>query len=346
MAYQYDYAVIGGDMRQVYLVEELAHHTNRICHYALCAAPDIQQATRQSIQLAPTPNMQLTSPPNVQLASSPNVQLAPSPNVQLASPPNVQPKPLHRSDITYVAAAASLSEICTTSSCIIGPIPFSKKETFLNQSVSNEDIPINQILSYLSPGQSFFAGCIPEDFKADALKLGIHVHDLMQNSSLSYFNSIATAEGAISEAITLSPINLHQSSCAVLGYGKCGRTISHYLKGMFCRTFVVARKEEDRASAALTADRTGTLEDFEKYVENFDFIFNTIPTTVVTSNFLSRMKSSVTIIDIASNPGGVDFTAANELGIRALLCPGLPGKYAPSSSARAIKETIEQILKE
>lgn len=40
MSCQYDYAVIGGDLRQVYLVEALAGETNRVCHFALCKNPD------------------------------------------------------------------------------------------------------------------------------------------------------------------------------------------------------------------------------------------------------------------------------------------------------------------
>lgn len=294
MKYHYDYAVIGGDMRQVYIVEELAHHTNRICHYALCALPDEHRC----------------------------------------------------SNTAFITNAASLSEVCSTSSCIICPIPFSKNGIFLNQSAFDEALSINLILSNLKSGQSFFAGCIPQTFQSTAIEMGVHVFDLMQNPSLALFNSIATAEGAICEAIKRSPLNLHQSSCAILGYGKCGRTLSHYLKGMFCRLYIASNREDERAHAALIADRTGTIQNLGTCVEEFDFIFNTIPSKVITSELLIKMKSFVTIIDIASAPGGVDFSSAKEFGIHAVLCPGLPGKYAPSSSARAIKETIERILKE
>lgn len=294
MKYQYDYAVIGGDMRQVYLVEKLAHHANRICHYALCALPDQR----------------------------------------------------HFSDASFVAAANSLAEICSASSCIICPIPFSKNGGFLNQSAFDEALPINLILSYMKSGQWFFAGCIPADFKSEAAERGVHVCDLMLNQSLSRFNSIATAEGAICEAIRQSPMNLHKSSCAILGYGKCGTTLSYDLKGMFCNIYVASNQEDERAQAAIISDRTGTLKDFETCVGDFDFIFNTIPSAVLPSRLLSRMKNTVTIIDIASAPGGVDFAAARRLGISAQLCPGLPGKYAPSSSAGAIKEIIENIVKE
>lgn len=291
MNYQYDYSVIGGDVRQVYLAEELAQHTNRICCFALCSSPNER----------------------------------------------------HCSSVSSVYEAASLTESCSASPCIVCPIPFSRNGPFLNQSAFDENLSIYQLLSNLRPGQSFFAGCIPDDFKTTAEEIGVHIFDLMSDPSLSLFNTIATAEGAICEAIKRSPINLHQSSCAILGYGRCGRTLSHYLKGMFCNICVVSRQAEECAQAALIADKTGTLQDFESYVDEFDFIFNTIPSMVVPSRLLEKMKSSVTIIDIASAPGGVDFNAARELGISAVLCPGLPGKYAPVSSARAVKETIEKI---
>lgn len=294
MKYPYDYAVIGGDLRQVYLVEELAHHTNRICHYALCAEPDQRRC----------------------------------------------------SDTSFVTAASSLAEICRASSCVICPIPFSRNGGFLNQSAFDEALSIDLILSGLQSGQSFFAGCVPEHFKLKAAEKGVRIFDLMSEPSLARFNSIATAEGAICEAIRQSPLNLHQSSCAVLGYGKCGSTLSHYLKGMFCHLYVSSNDEDECARADLIAERTGTLQDFETCVGDFDFIFNTIPATVITSQLLGKMKSTVTIIDIASAPGGVDFASAKELGICAQLCLGLPGTYAPSSSAGAIKKTIERLLKE
>lgn len=294
MKYQYDYAVIGGDMRQVYLAEELAHHTNRVCCYGLCAPPDQRRCL----------------------------------------------------DTSFIAAENSLKKICNAASCIICPTPFIRNGNFLNQSVFDEAVSIDLLLSELKPDQLLFAGCIPEKYKAEMTKKGVRVFDLMSNPSLSRFNSIAAAEGAVCEAIRESPLNLHKSSCAVLGYGKCGSTLAHYLKGMFCNLYVASEEEDQCAQAALIADRTGTLKDFETRVGDFDFIFNTIPAAVITSRLLSRMKSSITIIDIASAPGGVDFVSAEKQGIKALLCPGLPGKYAPSSSAKAVKEIIERILKE
>lgn len=289
----YDYAIIGGDMRQVYLVEELALEKTSICHYALCDTPKEYCYNAESL----------------------------------------------------VTASPSLEESIQNSHCIICPIPLSRKGN-LNQSIWKENFSMERILSNLQCGQSFFAGCISKDFKDTAMEKGVHVFDLMSEPSLAFFNTIATAEGAICEAIRRSPKNLHQSRCAVLGYGKCGRTLTQYLKGMSCQVYVFTNPREERAQAAITSDISGTLQEFEMYAKDVDFIFNTIPALIITDTLLSNMKDSVTIIDIASAPGGTDFTAAKRLGIQALLCPGLPGKYAPASSAKIIKETIEKILAE
>lgn len=245
------------------------------------------------------------------------------------------------SDCSALTAVSSLEEACRNSRNIICPIPL-ERNGFLNQSVCKEKIPIKQLLSFLQSGQLFFAGAIPEDFKTSALQKGVQVIDFMEDSALSVFNSIATAEGAICEAIKRSTINLHQSHCAVLGYGKCGNTLAHYLKGMFCRVYVASNTEEKRAQADVIADRTGNLDEFKACAREFDFVFNTIPTRVISKEFLEKMKASVIIIDIASAPGGVDFQEAEKLGIHAALCPGLPGKYAPLSSARAIRQRIEK----
>lgn len=285
----YNYAVIGGDLRQTYLIRELADTGSSTCHYALCQTP-------------------------------------------------------FGYDTAYKSKTTSLEEAIENSDTIICPIPLSKDGTFLNQNTDKENIPLNQILINLKSNQRFFAGSIPESFFLAAKEKGVNVFDFMKDLTLAQFNTLATAEGVICEAIKNSPMNLHHSKCAVLGYGKCGRTITDYLKGLFCHVTVATSPVAELAQSSLVADETLDLENFFKKIGEYDFIFNTIPSIILTAEILSRTKPAVTILDIASNPGGVDFAAAEKLGIKAFSCPGLPGKYAPQSSARAIKSSIERSI--
>ncbi len=286
--FRYDYAVIGGDLRQIYLLSELSKTTHALCHYALCQPPK---------QFFPT---------------------------------------------QHFTAMTSLETAAANSRHIICPIPLSKDSDLLNQSGVKKNIPLKQLLSLLTPGQCFFAGCIPDAFRQEALKKSVLVFDFMKDSELSYFNTIATAEGVICQAITASPMNLHKSRCAVLGYGKCGRILTDGLKRMFCYVTAVSSCKEELAQAALSADDAMDLKEFFACIGEYHFIFNTIPSVILTKDILAHVNPQTRILDIASAPGGVDYAAAKELNIPAILCPGLPGKYAPLSSAQAILRCIEK----
>jgi dipicolinate synthase subunit A len=196
----------------------------------------------------------------------------------------------------------------------------------------------------LSEGQIFFAGVIPEAFKLAAQERRTTTYDLMVDHTLTVYNTIATAEGAICEAILRCPRNLHHSQCAVLGYGRCGNTLVSTLKGLSCIVSAYTDNPDKLAYAQVAADTAGTLDDFRANAGSFDLIFNTIPAMVIDESVLSTLNPNVTIIDIASAPGGVAFEAATEKHITAALCLGLPGKYAPASSATAIFECVERIV--
>lgn len=81
-------------------------------------------------------------------------------------------------------------------------------------------------------------------------------------------------------------------------------------------------------------------------LNEFDIIINTIPALVIQEEQLKKINKDCLIIDLASNPGGVDRTFAKKIGIKTIWALSLPGKVAPLTSAQYIKDTIYNILKE
>ena len=61
---------------------------------------------------------------------------------------------------------------------------------------------------------------------------------------------------------------------------------------------------------------------------------------------LELLDKSAIVIDLASEPCGTDFSAAEELGITAKKALGLPGKFAPKTAGEILKETVLNILSE
>ena len=61
---------------------------------------------------------------------------------------------------------------------------------------------------------------------------------------------------------------------------------------------------------------------------------------------LAALKGGALVVDLASRPGGVDMDAAATLGVRVVWALSLPGKVAPVTSGRYIKDTVYHIMEE
>lgn len=138
--------------------------------------------------------------------------------------------------------------------------------------------------------------------------------------------AIPTAEGAIEIAMSETPITLHLSRCLVLGYGRIGKILSKMLAGIGAKVTVEARKFADLALIEGHGYEAIHMNDLKENIGGFDVIFNTIPSMVLDEDTLKKIRKDTLVIDLASKPGGVDFEAAKQLGIRVIWALSLPGK--------------------
>ena len=65
-----------------------------------------------------------------------------------------------------------------------------------------------------------------------------------------------------------------------------------------------------------------------------------------TAERLADLRPGCLVIDLASKPWGVDFEAAVRQGVRAIWALSLPGKVAPVTSGKIIRDTIYNIWNE
>ena len=229
--------------------------------------------------------------------------------------------------------AASLKEALKDAAVIAAPVPFLKGGEIFSKE-KKEDL--EKILEYAPEGCKLFAGGIPTSFLKKAEEKGIICVDYLKDCRTVMENTVAVAEGTLAEAMKRSDRNLYKSFCIVLGYGRCGSTLVSYLKRMGCYVAVYEKEE------ALLADEVIEKGKFPLYLEQADYIFNTIPAMVLPKALLEYAPKKALILDLASAPGGVDFGAAKEKGIQAVLLPGLPGSYAPKSSAEILGKLIKR----
>lgn len=222
---------------------------------------------------------------------------------------------------------------------IIAPIPFSKDGIKIN----GENIVIDIFLKEIK-GKILFSGAVLESVLCKFND--IEYYDLMSEESLSFLNAIPTAEGAIFEAMKNTDITLCNSNCLVMGYGRIGKVLSKMLKGIGANVYCEARSKKDLAFIrAMGYNNSSDIEGLVKIIPKMDYIFNTIPEKLLNEKMLSLVKKDAIIIDLASNPGGVDFEKAKEMNLSVVWALALPSKIAPKTAAIYLKETIDIYLK-
>ena len=80
---------------------------------------------------------------------------------------------------------------------------------------------------------------------------------------------------------------------------------------------------------------------FGSNLAEYDIIINTVPHLILNSEKMEYVRKDCLLIDLASNPGGIDKRAAKERELKLIWALALPGKVAPVTSAEHIKRIIE-----
>lgn len=237
----------------------------------------------------------------------------------------------------------SLEEVTSKSDIIVSSIPLTGDEVNINAPFGNKKINIDELIPYLK-GKTFIAGRI-EDNLLNKMK-DINVIDLLKREELTVLNTISTAEGAIQIAMEESTKTIHGSKILVMGFGRVSKILSNMLKGIGAEVYCETTKTVNCSWIKAYGYNPILLDELDSSLGKFDIIINTIPHIILDKDKLSLVNKDCIIIDIASNPGGVDKHAARQLGIKLIWALSLPGKVAPLTSAEFIKETLENILKD
>ena len=242
--------------------------------------------------------------------------------------------------------ACSMPEECLNgANALILPVP-GVKENMRLVSVYLEHPPeiTGELLALLPRGAPVLVGIAREPLRRLVQQAGLNLVELMQMDDVAILNSIPSAEGAVQMAMEKLPITIHGSRCLVLGFGRTAQTLAQLLDAMHAQTTVVARNPAQLARAEAMGLHTIHISELGNCLQQPNVIFNTIPAPVITVDILTRLTPTTLIIDLASAPGGTDFTAAQRLGIEALLAPGLPGKVAPRTAGLLLARVVPRVL--
>lgn len=242
-----------------------------------------------------------------------------------------------------VEMCPTLDEALSYSKVVVGPVPLSSDRKRLSSPFGRNVVELEEFVTALK-GKYLIAGNIGIKEQLDSK--GIQYTDLFKREEFSVLNTIATAEGTIQIAMEETQRTVHGSNVLVMGFGRIGKVLAKMLDGIGAKVYCEARKNEDISWIKAYGYNPIHLNDLNDYLDKFDIIINTIPFQILDSSRLDLIKKEAVIVDLASNPGGVDRKAAREKGLKVIWALSLPAKVAPLTSAEFIKETIYHVLKE
>ncbi len=248
-------------------------------------------------------------------------------------------------DNENVIQTQSLDEVLEKSKIIIGSIPLSIDGNTVCAPFSANKIMLQDIIDKIHE-KVFIAGNITNEFYDEVKQNDNKIIDILKREELAVLNTISTAEGAIQIAMEETQRTVHGSDVLIMGFGRISKMLAKMLDGIGANVYCETRRNDSVAWIKAYGYKPIKLEKLKQNLNKFDIIINTIPVTILNEEELKMLKKDCLIIDLASDPGGINRKVAKQLGIKLVWALSLPGKVAPVSSAEFIKETIDNVIKE
>jgi len=243
-----------------------------------------------------------------------------------------------------ILRAGCLESCVYAADCVVLPLP-AEKAGLLNAPLSEESIRMETVLSVLWPGQIVCGGRFAPESCKQAIRGKLHLEDIMMLPEFSVGNAAITAEGALELMMSANGKALWGSRILITGWGRIGSILSLRLLGLGAGVSVAARNAEDRAMAAALGCKALDYPQLEGEIAEFDFVVNTVPARVISDAMLCCCSPDTVLLELASPPGGFDRALAENIGLKVIYGPGLPGKCAPYAAALLMRSAIYALIK-
>ncbi|MFS0613135.1 dipicolinic acid synthetase subunit A [Lederbergia ruris] len=230
---------------------------------------------------------------------------------------------------------------------LILPVPGTNLAGEVDTIFSNEKIIVTEKTLRETPSHcKIYSGISNAYLDKISKKANRELVQLFKRDDVAIYNSIPTVEGTIMMAIQNTDITIHQSSVAVLGFGRVGMSVARTFSLLGAKVKVGARDLAHLARITEMGLEPFHLDALKDEVKDLDICINTIPHPVLTAGIIAGMPTNTLIIDLASKPGGTDFRYAEKRGVKALLAPSLPGIVAPKTAGQILANILSQLLLE
>jgi dipicolinate synthase subunit A len=241
---------------------------------------------------------------------------------------------------------AEVREKCAHFDYIVLPMPVGNEDSLVNTPFSALRLPVDDVLSCASADTHVLGGKFSDSLAEKLRSMGLRYTDYNHREEFAILNAIPTAEGAVQIAMEELATTIFGMNVCIIGYGRIGKVLTRTFSSLGAEVTVSARKFADLAWIRTAGCRAVHNDCLHEVLPEAQLVVNTVPVPLLGEELLTCIRPGCLLIDLASKPGGVDFTTANRLGIKTIWALSLPGKVAPISAGEIIYETIQNIESE
>lgn len=211
-----------------------------------------------------------------------------------------------------------------------------------NQVIDGTTINLTDNYLRMAREKTIYTGLIDKDFAEKCSENKIRLVTYLAED-IAIKNNYLTTEGIIEAIVNNSEKGIYCSKILIIGYGKLGIVLANILKSFKAKITISCRNEKDLLHAKINDFNVLSLTKLISYINQFDFIINTVPYPIIDHTIIKKINNpDLLIIDVSSKPYGLDHDFAKSCSLNTLLLPGIPGKKAPKTAGELIGEFIYQ----
>mgnify|MGYP000001417879 FL=1 len=247
-------------------------------------------------------------------------------------------------DVEGITVCSDIRDAVFGADIVVCPVPLPEADGSIYAPYAPSKLVVDRnTLEGMRMGGILITGRASAQMREAATALDLKLHEYEHVEDLMLLRAPAVAEGAIRLAIEHTAVTLHGNSVMVVGYGNIGSVLAGMLRGLGARVTVAARNPVQRARAWALGCDTVPIQEMTERIPNMVVVFNTAPALLFTSDVLCHFGPETLLIDLSAPPGGVDFRAADELGVKTIWARGLGGR-APRTVGQIQWIGIKRIL--
>lgn len=252
-------------------------------------------------------------------------------------------------EIPEAKKVADLKDALAVCDTVLLPLPLTRDGIYINCPNSAVKPTLDEIFENVNESSLILCGRISPSARERLRSRHLKFVDYYESERFLRENSCITAEGAVFLSMKELDVTVRDTPFMILGGGRLAKALFSTLYSLGARVTFAARSPYDlRWAAALGAhplDLSSDTDDIIEEINKTRVIINTVPKKVLPDWAFSSVKDDLIFIELAGDETLIS-PILKEKGNYTVCAKALPSKYAPTTAASLLYDTIKEILDE